>query len=219
MEDLLASIRKAIQDDIGEGPASTSAESRGTVIKGAMRELRVKLGDEAEHRGAGDQEIDDIRNRIQRNRTIDEFTRAAPAEPPTLRPAYSEENAVAYEAPQYADLQAPADYGYHDPRYAGFDQELRPAEAANLPPQEAYDDGRYQAGPGMMSAEATAAGKAAFNRLTDALIGRSMGALTIEDVAREMLRDMLKQWLDENLPALVEQLVREEIERVARRGR
>jgi cell pole-organizing protein PopZ len=29
---------------------------------------------------------------------------------------------------------------------------------------------------------------------------------------------MLKQWLDENLPSLVERLVREEIERVARRG-
>jgi cell pole-organizing protein PopZ len=30
---------------------------------------------------------------------------------------------------------------------------------------------------------------------------------------------MLKQWLDQNLPGLVERLVAEEIERVARRGR
>jgi len=30
---------------------------------------------------------------------------------------------------------------------------------------------------------------------------------------------MLKQWLDEHLPSMVERLVREEIERVARRGR
>jgi cell pole-organizing protein PopZ len=71
----------------------------------------------------------------------------------------------------------------------------------------------------MMSDEATAAANAAFNRLADTLIGRSMGDRPIEDVAREMLRGMLKQWLDENLPALVEHLVREEIERVARRGR
>jgi cell pole-organizing protein PopZ len=34
-----------------------------------------------------------------------------------------------------------------------------------------------------------------------------------------MLKSLLKQWLDDNLPALVERLVREEIERVARRGR
>jgi cell pole-organizing protein PopZ len=36
---------------------------------------------------------------------------------------------------------------------------------------------------------------------------------------RELLKVMLKQWLDENLPPMVERLVREEIERVARTGR
>jgi cell pole-organizing protein PopZ len=38
----------------------------------------------------------------------------------------------------------------------------------------------------------------------------------IENVSRELLRPMLKQWLDDNLPTLVERLVRAEIERVAR---
>jgi len=37
-----------------------------------------------------------------------------------------------------------------------------------------------------------------------------------ERTAREMLRPMLKQWLDDNLPAMVERLVRVEIERLAR---
>ena len=41
----------------------------------------------------------------------------------------------------------------------------------------------------------------------------------IEEMAREMLRPMLKQWLDDNLPVMVERLVRSEIERVARGGR
>lgn len=35
-----------------------------------------------------------------------------------------------------------------------------------------------------------------------------------EEMAREMLRPMLKSWLDENLPPLVERLVREEIKRL-----
>jgi len=34
-----------------------------------------------------------------------------------------------------------------------------------------------------------------------------------------MLRPMLKSWLDDNLPSLVERLVRSEIERVSRGGR
>jgi cell pole-organizing protein PopZ len=41
----------------------------------------------------------------------------------------------------------------------------------------------------------------------------------IARTAREMLRPMLKQWLDDNLPVVVERLVRAEIERVARGGR
>ena len=40
---------------------------------------------------------------------------------------------------------------------------------------------------------------------------------TIEDIVREELRPLLKQWLDANLPDLVERLVRAEIERVVRR--
>jgi len=41
----------------------------------------------------------------------------------------------------------------------------------------------------------------------------------IARTAREMLRPMLKAWLDDNLPVMVERLVRAEIERVARGGR
>lgn len=38
----------------------------------------------------------------------------------------------------------------------------------------------------------------------------------MEDSIREMLRPMLKAWLDDNLPGIVERLVRQEIERMAR---
>ena len=41
----------------------------------------------------------------------------------------------------------------------------------------------------------------------------------IESLTRDLLRPMLKQWLDDNLPVMVEKLVRAEIERVARGGR
>ncbi|TIO67154.1 MAG: DUF2497 domain-containing protein, partial [Mesorhizobium sp.] len=39
---------------------------------------------------------------------------------------------------------------------------------------------------------------------------------SFDEMAEEMLRPMLQDWLDNNLPTLVERLVREEIERVAR---
>lgn len=39
---------------------------------------------------------------------------------------------------------------------------------------------------------------------------------SLDEIAQDMLRPMLQEWLDDNLPTLVERLVREEIERVAR---
>lgn len=44
------------------------------------------------------------------------------------------------------------------------------------------------------------------------------GGPTIEDLVREELRPMLKAWLDEQLPPMVERLVRQEIERVVDRA-
>ncbi len=55
---------------------------------------------------------------------------------------------------------------------------------------------------------------AAFGELNDAYAARSRKSF--DDIATEMMRPMLQDWLDNNLPTLVERLVREEIERVAR---
>src|SRR5690606_22605162 len=59
-----------------------------------------------------------------------------------------------------------------------------------------------------------------------AKVAHSFGALaeaveagprrSFDEIAEDMLRPMLQEWLDDNLPTLVERLVREEIERVAR---
>jgi cell pole-organizing protein PopZ len=64
---------------------------------------------------------------------------------------------------------------------------------------------------------------------TDAAVATSFNALfasqllpnadVLAEMARDMLRPMLKAWLDDNLPVMVERLVRAEIERVARGGR
>ncbi|THV25395.1 PopZ family protein [Peteryoungia ipomoeae] len=53
-----------------------------------------------------------------------------------------------------------------------------------------------------------------FSDLAAAIDGQQRRSL--DEMAEEMLRPMLKEWLDDNLPTLVERLVREEIERVAR---
>jgi cell pole-organizing protein PopZ len=87
-----------------------------------------------------------------------------------------------------------------------------PEPAANpeptLPPVEE--------GP-LMSEEAESAITVSFHSLAESMAEH--GREAAERMAREMLRPMLKEWLDENLPAMVERLVRAEIQRVARGGR
>ena len=55
---------------------------------------------------------------------------------------------------------------------------------------------------------------AAFDELSEALMASRRRSF--DEIAEEMIRPMLQDWLDNNLPTLVERLVREEIERVAR---
>ena len=66
----------------------------------------------------------------------------------------------------------------------------------------------------LLSGSTSVAVDSAFSSLAQTVLLRN--ARTLEDVVREMLRPMLKTWLDDNLPGLVERLVRAEIERVSR---
>lgn len=79
------------------------------------------------------------------------------------------------------------------------------------------------AAEGLLGEPATVAAAAAMGSLMRAVASDrgayvTRGGPTIEDVVREELRPLLKQWLDDNLPSLVERLVRAEIERVVARS-
>jgi len=42
------------------------------------------------------------------------------------------------------------------------------------------------------------------------------GAITLEGLVRQVVRDLIKDWLDANLPEITERLVQREIERLAK---
>jgi cell pole-organizing protein PopZ len=77
-----------------------------------------------------------------------------------------------------------------------------------MPNYEAPDRSR------LISHETSAAVDSAFQALAQTVLVQN--ARTLEDLVRDMLRPMLKTWLDDNLPGMVERLVRAEIERVSR---
>jgi uncharacterized protein len=68
---------------------------------------------------------------------------------------------------------------------------------------------------GLVSASVAAATAATFGRLSSGILMPAEGR-TLEDVVREMLRPMLQQWLDDNLPGIVQQAVEAEVDRISR---
>lgn len=66
----------------------------------------------------------------------------------------------------------------------------------------------------ILSRSTVSAVESAFSSLANTV--PSSNTRTLEDLVKEMLRPMLKSWLDDNLPGLVERIVKAEIERVSR---
>ncbi|SON56176.1 hypothetical protein HDIA_2635 [Hartmannibacter diazotrophicus] len=94
------------------------------------------------------------------------------------------------------------------------------AEAAMERPSAGFATGGYEFGSSfdastLISAEANASVNAAFGSLAHTVLTNN--ARTLEDLVSDLLRPMLKSWLDENLPTMVERLVRAEIERISRK--
>jgi hypothetical protein len=95
-------------------------------------------------------------------------------------------------------------------------EDSRPERMAEPPPpQEAPRLQFPEIGQrSLMSSATSAAVDSAFNTLAHTVLVHN--ARTLEDLVKEMLQPLLKSWLDDNLPGLVERLVRAEIERVSR---
>jgi len=84
------------------------------------------------------------------------------------------------------------------------------AQALGLQVAEKQEMGEQRAQ--LISREANNAVQAAFNALQRTIVHNSQ---TLDYLVQEMLRPILKVWLDDNLPGMVERLVRTEIERIS----
>jgi cell pole-organizing protein PopZ len=98
------------------------------------------------------------------------------------------------------------------------------SKADIAPPPEA--PARQDFESGLLSPAVDSTVSQAFGLLSSTISNQSLSSTllsssprTLEDLVGDLLRPLLKAWLDEHLPPLVERLVRTEIERVARGGR
>ncbi len=106
-----------------------------------------------------------------------------------------------------------------------FDDEPAPAPApAPIPTAPPPRPARMTTAPEpelepIVSEPAASAAAGALVRLAGSLRIAEQQGQTLEGVVRELLKPMLKDWLDRNLPAIVESRVEAELERIARLSR
>jgi cell pole-organizing protein PopZ len=134
---------------------------------------------------------------------------AAPPAPDVLDLTEAMATPAPGPAPSFRTIDGASDVVFAD----------RPPEPLAEPaPRAAEETRRPIAAPppdqALISAATMSAVDSAFNSLANTVLGNN--ARTLEDLVKEMLRPMLKGWLDDNLPSLVERIVRAEIERVSR---
>ncbi len=127
-----------------------------------------------------------------------------------------------YEAPAAQtigdlDVSGPADEPEPEPFPTAFAEPERPVLAREPAPVASVS-----ADDALVSETATAASASAFAGLSAAIAKPAEPTPTggtgptIDDLARSLLRPMLKDWLETNLPGIVEAAVKKEVERIAR---
>ena len=118
----------------------------------------------------------------------------------SIRQIMSEDESVGQTAPAGEDVLELTEV-------AAPDGEARPGERA-----VAFSgaDGRAA----LLSEAATAASASSFGALVSEVISRRDDSLA-EELVKEVMRPLIREWLDANLPALVERLVEREIRHLA----
>jgi len=211
MEEILASIRRIIADD--EPKPAAKPETKAPEIKAPEPPPAAKAPPPPPPPkpppppAAAAMKQDDIDAMLA---GLDEAPDAAPAPKAEPEPEEVLELTEAMQAP------APAFRKIDGTQDVVFDEaeEAPPPRAAEPPsPPRAAPPPPAPEHPIISSATAAAV-DSAFNALAHTVLVQN--AKTLEDLVKEMLRPMLQHWLDNNLPTLVERLVRQEIERVAR---
>jgi hypothetical protein len=209
MEEILASIRRIIADDEPQKPAAKAPAAAPAAPPAAAEEL-PKSQDDIDALLAGFDAMDE---------------EPEPPPPPPPPPVAKAPPPPPPPAPEPDILELSKDDAVPDmvgmikPIAQRSDIAFMDAVEPPPPPQRHYAPPPEQPiahGQPLLSADAHAAVGAAFGSLATTML--SNNARTIEDLIKDMLRPMLKNWLDDNLPQLVERLVRAEIERVSRGG-
>jgi hypothetical protein len=201
MEEILASIRRIIADDDATKSTQKPAEAAAPAASPARPEPSPRLPNPAprvpDPNLSANPEPAEPEGGAAGEQSADILDLTESMASPMSPPQPSEPHPMPAPAPAFRTIDGSFDVSYEE-----HAEKLAPTRHFSEPPTQ------------LLSGATSAAVDSAFNTLAQTVLVQN--ARTLEVLVREMLRPMLKSWLDDNLPGLVERLVRAEIERVSR---
>jgi cell pole-organizing protein PopZ len=93
-----------------------------------------------------------------------------------------------------------------------------PAPRMAMPHMDIEEDNESILSPPVQAASTTALAELARAVARERGVGLGRGGLTLEDLTREILSTLIKDWLDQNLPYMIERIVIKEIEKRVNRA-
>ena len=214
MEEILSSIRKIIADD--DAVAATEPETEPAIEE----DLSVFEDEDLPVEEAVIESEDDVLAAI--SQSMEDATEELEAEVDDAVAAVEEDSfdfvveEDTFESFDAEDFEGVEEFVESEPVEDTFEPV---AEAAPEPELEVEEDLPMPANAAPLTDTATvsAAAGALGKLLSNVEFGEEAGgATTIDALVREMLRPMLKEWLDENLAGIVEKQVEAEVQRIAR---
>ena len=218
MEEILASIRRIIADDEAKPPAAETPAAAPAKSDKPAAPAKAAAAPPAPAKPAApppapepavsnsQDDIDALLNGLDQSTTAEEVR---PPLPDGEVFELTDDMAVAMAEPQqppFSKVEPQDDVEFTESAAA---RAVHRQPAFEPPPLESSSPAQQ-----MLSRSTVSAVESAFNTLAHTVL--SNNARTLEDLVKEMLRPMLKSWLDDNLPGLVERIVKAEIERVSR---
>jgi uncharacterized protein len=216
MEEILASIRRIIADDDAAKtpakaaePAKPAAAPRAAAPPPAPRPAAAAPPPAAPAAGAANSQDD-----IDAMFGSFDAPNTAPAAEPEPEPEAAQPDILDLTEAMEASAAEPAGFQTIDGQADVVFNESTPPPVANTVTEARRQFQQSMPDRSLLAASTTAAVDSAFNTLAQTVLVKN--ARTLDEMVAEMLRPMLKAWLDDNLPGMVERIVRDEIERVSR---
>jgi uncharacterized protein len=209
MEEILSSIRRIIADEESDDSRTGEEDDLGAAVQARVEALEtddasLERPAEEDH---DDEDVLELTKVVRDSGEVVEFQSERAAEPPVEEPEPAfdrddrdQESGFAHH--RFGEASQDDPYGKDEP------VQRQPAQASEL-----------------MSATAASVATGAFAKLSQALqrtpqeesIADDAGR-TVEQFVEDIVRPMLKDWLDEHLTPIVERLVEKEIQKISRRA-